>query len=124
MRISGINNNFKQNFGANIEINTVAETVGNFSEELSPKKLSLKSSEKVVRAFEKIKSQLPEETIVFSYEAKEMISRVKSTGMELASMNSDLNFFASWPRLIIKTAKKFTEQYVPLVEAMGKVIKK
>lgn len=87
--------------------------------------MSKKTTDKVNQALELIASKLPDETIIFDTEGRDyIIAKAKNRDMKLAVMDRDINPFATWPRLIIKAAKKFIEQYVPLVESMKNVVQK
>lgn len=83
-----------------------------------------RKAKKVQAAWEQIASKMAEETIVFSRENFDYISKSKNTGLEIARMGGFYNPFAGWANFVIRTGKNFLEKYVPMQETLSKIAKK
>lgn len=114
MKIQSNNTNNTQ-FKAKIALDSSAS---DFWEKIAPANLSSKKSKKVVEALETIGKHLHNDTIILSKKPGSiLIATSEKTGLEIANQK----IFANWPNFIIKTAKKFTEQFIPLAESMKNV---
>lgn len=113
MRISKVSNNeYNPNFTAKIKAPEELWSA------ITPEKLSVRKSKKVYKAFEYLMDEkiLPDDTISFSKGlfSKKLIAHSEKNNLDITKMDYDINPFANWPNLIIKTAKTVEKQFVKL----------